>query len=60
MKPFELTVEQEFNIIAFGEQVKALSREQAQQMLVELYRSMMVKESTYKSFLVQQLGGQKS
>jgi hypothetical protein len=52
----ELIIEQEFNIIAFGEQVKALSREQAQQMLVELYRSMMVKETMYKGFLVQQLG----
>lgn len=56
MEPIKLTIEQEFNIRAFSEQVKSLTKEQSQEFLVELYRQMMVKETYYKSFLMQQLG----
>jgi hypothetical protein len=55
--PFELSLEQQFNIRAFSEQVKSLDREQAQEFLVDLYRQMVVKERMYQSFLKQQLGG---
>lgn len=54
--PFELSLEQQFNVCAFSEQVKGLSREQAQDFLVDLYRQMMIKETMYKGFLIQQLG----
>jgi acyl-CoA-binding protein len=54
--PFELSLEQQFNVRAFSEQVKGLSKEQAQEFLVDLYRQMMIKETMYKGFLMQQLG----
>lgn len=54
--PFELSLEQQFSVRAFAEQVKDLSREQAQDFLVDLYRQMMVKEKMYQGFLKQQLG----
>ncbi|WP_404788643.1 NblA/ycf18 family protein [Altericista sp. CCNU0014] len=54
--PLELSLEQQFNIRAFAEQVKDLSREQAQDFLVDLYQQMVVKETMYKGFLMEQLG----
>jgi hypothetical protein len=54
--PVQLSLEQQFNMRAFSEQVKDLSREQAQDFLVDLYRQMMIKETMYKGFLMQQLG----
>jgi Phycobilisome degradation protein nblA len=54
--PVQLSLEQQFNLRAFSEQVKDLSREQAQDFLVDLYRQMMIKETMYKGFLMQQLG----
>jgi hypothetical protein len=54
--PFELSLEQQFNLRAFSEQVKGLSREQAQDFLVDLYRQMIFKEKMYQGFLKQQLG----
>jgi acyl-CoA-binding protein len=54
--PIELSLEQKFNVRAFSEQVKGLSREQAQEFLVDLYQQMIVKETLYKGFLLQQLG----
>jgi Phycobilisome degradation protein nblA len=54
--PVQLSLEQQFNVRAFSEQVKDLSREQAQDFLVDLYRQMMIKETMYKGFLMQQLG----
>jgi hypothetical protein len=55
----KLTVEQEFNIKAFEVQVKALSQLQAQEMLIYMYRDMLMKESIYKGFLMQSLGVEK-
>lgn len=52
----ELSLEQQFNVRAFSEQVKDLSREQAQDFLVDLYQQMVIKETMYRGFLVQQLG----
>jgi len=56
---FKLSTEQEFNVRAFEVQVKGLSQEQSHKMLVDLYRTMIVKETIYKGFLVQQLGVEK-
>jgi Phycobilisome degradation protein nblA len=53
---FELSLEQQFNIRSFSEQVKNLSKEQAQDFLVDLYRQMLCKEAMYKEFLLQHLG----
>ena len=59
MKPFELSLEQQFNIREFSDMAKRLSREQAQAMLVECYRSMVIKETMYKGLLVQPFGVEK-
>lgn len=49
--PFELSIEQQFNIISFKSQVQQMSREQAQDMLIKLYEQMIYKEATYKHLL---------
>jgi Phycobilisome degradation protein nblA len=54
--PFELSLEQQFSLRAFSEQVKDLSQEQAQAFLVDLYRQMIVKETMYQHFLKHRLG----
>lgn len=54
--PFQFSLEQEFSLRAFAEQVKDLSREQSQEFLVDLYRQMMIKESMYKQFFKKELG----
>jgi hypothetical protein len=53
---FQLTMEQEFNIRSFSEQVKGLSREESQEFLVNLYRQMVMKEAMYKQFLAHEWG----
>ena len=47
----ELTLEQQFNLRSFESQVAQMSREQAQQFLVKLYESMMLREAVYKKIL---------
>jgi hypothetical protein len=54
--PIQLSLEQQFNVRAFSEQVKDLTREQAQDFLVDLYQQMVIKETMYKGLLMQQLG----
>jgi Phycobilisome degradation protein nblA len=51
-----LTLEQEFNIRSFAEQVKKLSLEKAQAYLVQLYRQLIIKETMYKQFFVDDWG----
>jgi hypothetical protein len=53
---FELSMEQEFSIRSFSDQVQGLSREEAQDFLVKLYRQMVMKETMYKHFLSQEWG----
>ncbi|MGB8698720.1 MAG: NblA/ycf18 family protein [Thermosynechococcaceae cyanobacterium] len=53
---FELSMEQEFGIQSFSVQVQNLSREEAQDFLVKLYRQMVMKETMYKHFLAQEWG----
>ncbi|WP_310423386.1 NblA/ycf18 family protein [Chamaesiphon sp. VAR_48_metabat_135_sub] len=55
-KSFDLSLEQQFNIRSFEHQVKDMSREQAQEFLVNLYRQMVLQENSYKTLLKQQWG----
>ena len=47
----ELTVEQEFNLRCFADQVQQMSREQAQEFLLEQNRLMMIQKSMYREIL---------
>lgn len=47
----ELTIEQEFSLRHFADQVKQMSREQAQEFLIEQHRIMMVRDTMYKKLL---------
>jgi Phycobilisome degradation protein nblA len=53
---FQLSMEQEFSIRSFSDQVQSLSKEEAQDFLVKLYRQMVMKETMYKHFLAQEWG----
>jgi hypothetical protein len=55
-KPIELSLEQQFNLRSFQDQVANMSREQAQQFLIKLYEQMMLRETMYKHFLKHQWG----
>ncbi len=55
-QPVELTLEQQFSLRSFRDQVSHMSREQAQQFLIELYEQMMLRETMYRHFLKQQWG----
>ena len=47
----ELTLEQECSLRRFADQVQEMSREQAQEFLIEQYRLMMVQEKMYQDLL---------
>ena len=47
----KLSLEQEFNLRRFADQVKTLSSEQAQDLSLELYRQMMLKDNLYEDLL---------
>jgi len=53
---FELSLEQQFNIRSFEQQVQSMSREQALEFLVNLYRQMILQENSYKNLLKHQWG----
>jgi Phycobilisome degradation protein nblA len=55
-KSFDLSLEQQFNIRSFEHQVKDMSREQAQEFLVNMYRQMILQENSYRTLLRQQWG----
>ena len=55
-QPVKLSWEQEFNLRSFADQVQYMSREQAQEFLVNLYRQMIMKETMYKQFLKHEWG----
>jgi hypothetical protein len=46
-----LSLEQEFSIRSFADQVQRMSREQAQEFLLMLYEQMMIRETMYQQFL---------
>lgn len=52
----KLTLEQQFNIRSFANQVQHMSDDQAKDFLVKLYEQMVVKEATYKELLKHQWG----
>ena len=47
----KLSLEQEFNLRRFADQVRTLSPEQAQDLSLELYRQMMLKDNLYEELL---------
>lgn len=47
----QLSLEQQFQLRSFMTQVKGMSREQAQEFLVQLYEQMIVRETLYKELL---------
>ncbi len=47
----ELTLEQDFSLRNFADMVQQMSREQAQDFLVEQYRLMMVQKTMYQKIL---------
>ncbi|MEH2092489.1 NblA/ycf18 family protein [Nostoc sp.] len=53
-QPIELSLEQEFSLRTFADQVKQMSREQAQEFLLMLYKQMMIRETTYQELLKHQ------
>jgi hypothetical protein len=56
MFPVKLSLEQEFAITRFGEDVKTLSQNESQELLVKLYRQMVVNETLYKEMLLTSSG----
>lgn len=55
-QPIELSLEQQFNLRAFADQVQQMSHDQAQDFLVDLYKHMLLKEALYKYLLKSELG----
>ncbi|MBE8992553.1 NblA/ycf18 family protein [Nostoc sp. LEGE 12450] len=53
-QPIELSLEQEFSLRTFSDQVKQMSREQAQEFLLMFYKQMMIREKTYQELLKHQ------
>ncbi len=47
----ELTLEQEFSLRNFTDQVRQMSREQAQEFLILQYKHMMIREIMYQEIL---------
>ncbi|MBE9036122.1 NblA/ycf18 family protein [aff. Roholtiella sp. LEGE 12411] len=50
-QPMKLSLEQEFSLRCFADQVQQMSREQAQTFLLMLYERMMIQEKTYQQLL---------
>ncbi|VXD21594.1 Phycobilisome degradation protein nblA [Planktothrix serta PCC 8927] len=50
-QPAQLSLEQQFNLTSFKLQVGQMSREQAQEFLINLYEHMMMRENMYQHFL---------
>ena len=47
----QLSLEQEFNLRRFADLIRILSSEQAQDLSLELYRQMMLKDNLYEELL---------
>lgn len=56
MEGITFTMEQEFNLRSFETQVEKMSRSQAQDFLVKLYRQMIARESMYKELMKKDWG----
>jgi hypothetical protein len=53
-QPIEITLEQEFSLRKFIDQVQQMSREQAQEFLILQHKQMMIRERMYQEILKQQ------
>ena len=51
-----LTLEQQFHLRKIAEQTKALSQQQAQELIIELQRQMMMKDNLYKHLIGHEWG----
>lgn len=51
-QPAKLSLEQEFQLKRFADQVQRMSREQAQEVLIMLYQQMMIQVKMYRHFLM--------
>jgi Phycobilisome degradation protein nblA len=49
-----LSIEQEFQLKSFADQVKRMSQAQAQEFLIELHRQMMIREKIYQHLIQQE------
>lgn len=54
-QPLGLSLEQQFTLRAFEEQIKPISLEQAKVLLSDLYRQLLLRESYFKDFIKQSL-----
>lgn len=50
----KLSLEQEFSLRKLADQTQALSQQQAQQLIVELQRQMMIKDNLYQQIIKHQ------
>jgi hypothetical protein len=55
--PMELSLEQQFNLKLYEEQMKGLSAEETQQFLLEMMRQLMLKDNIIKHLMKSQLLG---
>ena len=51
-QPTELSLEQEFQLKSFADQVQHMSREQAQEFLIMVHRQMIIKEKMYQDLSI--------
>jgi hypothetical protein len=51
--PLELSLEQEFSLKTYEQQVKGLNEEQAQGLLLQVLRQLMIKENVIKHLIAQ-------
>ncbi len=49
-----LSVEQKFNHRGFSDRVKQLSREEAQELLIQMHKQMLFKDNLYRELFVSQ------
>jgi hypothetical protein len=49
-----LSMEQELNHRIFGDQVKELNREDAQELLIQMHKQMLYKDNLYKELILNQ------
>jgi hypothetical protein len=53
--PLELTLEQQFNLKVYEEQVRKLSLQQSQDFVLELLRQLMIKDNVIKHLIKETL-----
>lgn len=59
-QPIELSYEQEFHLKSFEYQIQPIDLDQSRELLVELYRQLLLRESYCKEILKQNLLGENS